>query len=209
MDTDVPSFLAIISSSEDDWREWLPLPAEIYKEYDGLLPRACRLTTIDGEEYEATIGLKNGQLSLIEGWENFMDSESIEYGFHLEFYRHSLFDFEIEIMDENGCEREPICSFTLDMKRTHVERARLFIPMQFWRDHIEGDYADTSVAYLLIGKRKYELEVVEGHGKKLLQRGEARSFMDDNEIVENCSYKFCLVPGELIRFKVYTWFLVD
>ncbi|CAA0811535.1 Unknown protein [Striga hermonthica] len=202
MDTDVP-FLRIISCSEDDWREWLPLPSKIYKEYDGLLPRVCHLTTTDGEEYEATMGIKNGKLSITAGWENFMDLESIECGYQLEFYRHSLFDFEIEIMDENGCKREPIGSFTLDIKRTHVERARLFIPMQFWRDYIEGLYANTNVVYLLIGQRRYELEVVEGHGKKLLQRGAARRFMDENEIVENCLYKFCLVPGELIRFKVY------
>ncbi|CAA0806888.1 Unknown protein [Striga hermonthica] len=181
----------------DQLRQGEPLPPEIYKEYCGLLPRACRLTTTEVEEYEATMRIQNGKLSITEGWGNFMTSESIEWGYLLVFYRHSLFDLEIWIIEANGCGRQPVDTFTLDIKKTHVERARLF-----WRVYIKGCYENTNVVYLVIGQCRYEMEIFEGHGKKLLQRGATRSFVEDNGIVENCSCKFILVPAESITFKV-------
>ncbi|GER41216.1 B3 domain-containing protein [Striga asiatica] len=137
-----------------------------------------------------------------DGWRDFILAEDITLCYFLVFRPKTIFDFEVMVMEPNGCERLPHYTFTLDIKSTHVGRARLGIPMQFWRDYIEGHYLNYNSAMLKFGDNWYDVEIIHGHGKKLLQNGRARQFVDDNIVVGDVCTFFLLPHEEVIKFKV-------
>ncbi|GER28414.1 transcription elongation factor GreA [Striga asiatica] len=141
--------------------------------------------------------------TLTDGWRDFILTEDITIGYFFVFRPRTIFDYEVTVLEPNGCERLPQHTFRVEIKPTHVERARLAIPMTFWRAHIQGQYSNYNSAILQFGDYRYDVEIIQGHGKKLLQNGRARQFIDDNNIVVGDVCTFFLLPGdEVIKFKV-------
>ncbi|GER34071.1 iron-regulated surface determinant protein H [Striga asiatica] len=134
----------------------------------------------------------------IENGEQLPYIEDITLCYFLVFRPRSIFDFDVWLLQPNGCERQPQYTFTIEIKPTHVERARLF-----WRDYIEGMYSNYNSAILKFGDYSYDVEIIHGHGKKLIQNGRARQFFDDNNIVVGDVCTFFLLPSdEGLKFKV-------
>ncbi|CAA0822152.1 Unknown protein [Striga hermonthica] len=127
------------------------------------------IQTIEGRKYETTLTMVNNCRTLVDGWREFIHSEYISMGCILVFHPRTIFDFQVWVMQPNGCERQP--QFTREFKPTHVERARLAIPMQFWRGFIEGQYVNYNSAVLLFGDNLYDVDIIHEHGKKLIQNG--------------------------------------
>ncbi|GER44505.1 transcriptional factor B3 family protein [Striga asiatica] len=179
-------------------------PRATHHHYRGVeLPHTCRIQTIEGRSYETTLKMVNNCPTLVDGWRDFILEEDITLCYFLVFRPRSIFDFEVWLLQPNGCERQPQYTFTIEIKPTHVERARLAIPMQFWRDYIEGMYSNYNSAILKFGDYSYDVEIIHGHGKKLIQNGRARQFFDDNNIVVGDVCTFFLLPSdEGLKFKV-------
>ncbi|GER39576.1 B3 domain-containing protein [Striga asiatica] len=175
---------------EDNKKIMGEFPPATHHHYRGVvLPQRCSIETIEGRKYEATLDMVNNCPTLTDGWRDFVLAEDIALFYFLVFRPGTIFDFEVLVMEPNGCERLPHYTFSLEIKPTHVERAR--------------KYLNYNSAMLKFGDIWYDVDIIHGHGKKLLQNGRARQFIDNNDIVVGDVCTFFLLPhDEVIKFKV-------
>ncbi|GER39283.1 ribonuclease H-like superfamily protein [Striga asiatica] len=134
-------------------------------------------------------------------WLNFVRGEEIKTDNCLWFDRTSLTDFIVTVHTDNQVERPLRHRFTLEIKKTHVERARLPIPINFWRSYVLTDPSDTFRAILEFEGMTYELQIVQGHGKVLMQNLDAEEFVEATKMVEGSTLCFTLVPYYSVRFE--------
>ncbi|CAA0823254.1 Unknown protein [Striga hermonthica] len=191
-------FKAIVSRTSHT----MELPLATHRHYHGVVfPQRFSIQTIEGRKYETTLTMVNNCPTLVDWWREFIHSEDISIGCILVFHPRTIFDFQVWVMQPNGCERQP--QFIMEFKPTHVERARLAIPMHFWRGFIEGRYVNYNSAVLQFGDNLYDVDIIHGHGKKLIQNGRARQFIDNNNIGVGDVCTFSLISHEEnIKFKV-------
>ncbi|CAA0842959.1 B3 domain-containing protein REM14 [Striga hermonthica] len=137
----------------------MALPPATHHHYRGVvLPQRFSIETIEGRKYETTLTIVNNCPTLVDRWRDFILSEDITIGYFLVFRPRMIFNFEVWVLQPNGCERQPQYTFTLEMKPTHVERARL--------------YVNYYSAVLQFGANMYDVDIIHSHGKK--QNGRAR-----------------------------------
>ncbi|CAA0820715.1 Unknown protein [Striga hermonthica] len=203
MDIDISAdgpyfFKAIVSRTSHT----MALPPATHRHYRGVVfPQRFSIETIEGRKYETTLTVVNNCPTLVDGWREFIHSEDISIGYILVFHPRTIFDFQVLVMQPNGCERPP--QYNVEIKPTHVERARLTIPMPFWRGFIQGRYVNYNSAVLQFGDNLYDIDVIHGHGKKLIQNGRARQFIDNNNISVGDVCTFTLLQHEdVIKFNV-------
>ncbi|GER25528.1 retrotransposon protein [Striga asiatica] len=178
VDGDGPHFFKAVQFRTLHTMAFLPATHHHYRGV--VLPQQCNIETIEGRKYEATLDMVNNCPTLTDGWRDFILAEDITINYFLVFRPRTIFDFEVWVMEPNGCERLPHYTFSLQIYPTHVERARL----------------------LKFGDRWYDVDIIHGHGKKLLQNGHARQFIDDNIVVGDVCKFFLLPHDEVIKFKV-------
>ncbi|GER36273.1 transcriptional factor B3 family protein [Striga asiatica] len=157
-----------------------------------VLPQTCTIQTAEGRTYHTTLKMVNNCPTLMDGWRDFILTEDITLGYFLVFRPRTIFDYEVTVLEPNGRERLPHHTFHLEIKPTHLEGAP--IPMSCWRDYVQGQYPNYRSAILHVGDNRYEVDVIQGHRKKLIQNGRARQFIDDNNIVVACTSRMC-APG--------------
>ncbi|CAA0833416.1 B3 domain-containing protein REM14 [Striga hermonthica] len=118
---DGPYFFKVVVSLTSNT---MTLPPATHRHYRGVvfLQRFC-IQTIEGRKYETTLTIVNNYPTLVDGWREFIQSEDLSIGCILVFHPRTIFDFQVWVMQLNGCERQP--QFILKIKPTHVERARL------------------------------------------------------------------------------------
>ncbi|GER39740.1 B3 domain-containing protein Os12g0592300 [Striga asiatica] len=182
------------------------LPPAICEYHESELPKKCIIETREGREYEVMMKMVDNDPTLVDGWDTYIQQEYIELHNILFFKRKSKFRFDVMVTDKTGLERPPIHHFCLDIKKSHIERARLPIPMPFWRDHIKDNYDNYTTAVLIFDNKVYEVDVIHGNGKKLLQYRGARKFVTDSGIVVGSSCMFTHVgphnQDDVITFRV-------
>ncbi|GER39282.1 transcriptional factor B3 [Striga asiatica] len=180
----------------------LVLPESIYHQYTNHVTINCTIVTREHRTYEVWLVKVVDQLQFDDSWEYFVRAEDIRGGYILYFERQILYEFVVKVFTCNSVERPPQYRFFVEMKKTHVERARLAIPMSFWREHIEDQIHDTSRAILMCKGRRYNVPIIQGHGKALMEHGDCREFMDRSGIVEDSTCVFTLIGYECVVFKV-------
>ncbi|GER38768.1 olfactory receptor, partial [Striga asiatica] len=173
----------------------------------------------EGRKYEVTMKSIDNRLHFADGWELF----DIRKEYTLFFECTSLTNFTVTVGTYNGVERRPQYRFTLHVKRMHVQHARFVthltplhnimqllisldfrqhIPMSFWKSHIKNKIRDTRLACLMFKGVVYSLQVIERHGKKLMEHGGAKEFIEHVEIVEGSICSFTLLPAPNLSFRV-------
>ncbi|GER56169.1 B3 domain-containing protein [Striga asiatica] len=178
------------------------LPESIYHQYTNHVTINCTIETRENRTYEVWLVKVGDRLEFRDRWDEFVRAEDIRAGYILYFERNSLYEFFVKVFTCNSVERPPQYRFLVDMKKTHVQRARLAIPMNFWREHIEHQVHDTTRAILLCKEGRYNVPIIKAHGKALMEHGDAREFMDESGIVEGITCVFTLIGYECVVFKV-------
>ncbi|GER36079.1 B3 domain-containing protein [Striga asiatica] len=179
----------------------LKLPDALNHQYSQLVPVQCTINTREGRRYLVKLRGNCFRVVFAEGWLNFVRGEEIKTDNCLWFDRTSLTDFIVTVHTDNQVERPLRHRFTLEIKKTHVERARLPVPINFWRSYVLTDPSDTFRAILEFEGMTYELRIVQGHGKVLMQNLDAEEFVEATEMVEGSILCFTLVPYYCVRFE--------
>ncbi|GER28481.1 B3 domain-containing protein [Striga asiatica] len=94
-------------------------------QYSQLIPVQCTITTREGRRYNVTLRGNCFRVVFAEGWLNFVHGEEIKTDNCLWFDRTLFTDFIVTVHTDNQVERPLRHCFTLEIKKTHVERARL------------------------------------------------------------------------------------
>ncbi|GER55484.1 ATP synthase gamma chain [Striga asiatica] len=89
------------------------------------------------------------------------------------------------------------CTLTTREGRTYES-----IPIQFWRSHVVGECEDLVRALLIYNETTYEVEIIVGHGKVLMQNNHAREFVDISGIVEGSMCSFTMARYYCACFEV-------
>ncbi|GER32225.1 AP2/B3-like transcriptional factor family protein [Striga asiatica] len=166
------------------------LPDSLNHQYSHRTPVECTLTTREGRRYIVTLRGNRFRVFFDEGWRDFVHGEDIMVDNCLWFNRTSFTDFIVTVHGEDQVERDLRYRYTLEIKKSHVERARLPIPINFWRDYILTDPTDTFRAILEFEGRTYELQI------------DAEDFVDATQMVEGDTWQFTLTPYFCVRFEV-------
>ncbi|GER41327.1 B3 domain-containing protein [Striga asiatica] len=103
------------------------LPSALVHQYMLVVPLECTLNTRDGRTYQVTIRRNDERIFFDDGWLHFMMTENIKTKYYLWFDRNSLTDFVVTVVEENVVERPLRYHFTLEIKKTYIERAYLVI----------------------------------------------------------------------------------
>ncbi|CAA0807134.1 Unknown protein [Striga hermonthica] len=197
MDGPLRRFFVVVSNPA---KRTMRLPSSLVHEYMCDVPLRCTLTTTAGRMYEVTIRGNVYGVAFDEGWFEFVVAENIQRDYYVWFERNNLKEFVVTVLEENAIERTVEYHFTLEIKKTHIERARLPIPILFWRAHVVGKYDYLTRGTLACAEGEYEVKIVEGHGKVLMQNSRAREFINRSGIVEGSKCIFHLFPDEYVGF---------
>ncbi|GER37139.1 B3 domain-containing protein, partial [Striga asiatica] len=189
------------SIRENEHRYVCKLPDSLNHQYSHRTPVECTLTTREGRRYIVTLRGNRFRVFFDEGWRDFVHGEDIMVDNCLWFDRTSFTDFIVTMHGEDQVERDLRYRYTLEIKKRHVERARLSIPINFWRDYILTDPTDTFRAILEFERCTYELQIVQGHGNILMQNWDAEDFVDATQMVEGDTWQFTLTPYFCVRFE--------
>ncbi|CAA0810606.1 Unknown protein [Striga hermonthica] len=103
------------------------LPGGLTHQYMPLVPIQCTLTMREGRTHEVTIRGNDEGIFFIDGWLQFLHAKDIRTEYYLWFDRNSLTGFSVTVFDEDAIERPLRHRFTLEIKKTHIERARLVV----------------------------------------------------------------------------------
>ncbi|GER25609.1 AP2/B3-like transcriptional factor family protein [Striga asiatica] len=156
----------------------------------------CTLTTREGQRYNVTLRGNRFRVVFAEGWLNFVRGEEIKTDNCLWFDRTSFTDFIVTIHTDNQVEQDLRHRYTLEIKKTHP------IPINFLRSYVLSEPSDTFRAVLEFEGTTYELQIVEGHGKVLMQNWDAEELVEATEMVEGSTWCFTLIPYICVRFEV-------
>ncbi|GER56045.1 B3 domain-containing protein [Striga asiatica] len=135
----------------------------------------------EGRKYEVTMKSIDNRLHFADGWELFVRIEDIRKEYTLFFECTSLTNFTVTLI-------------SLDFRQ--------HIPMSFWKSHIKNKIRDTRLACLMFKGVVYSLQVIERHGKKLMEHGGAKEFIEHVGIVEGSICSFTLLPAPNLSFRV-------
>ncbi|CAA0842774.1 Unknown protein [Striga hermonthica] len=200
MDGPFRRFFVVVSNPAS---RTMRLASGLVREYMLYVPLECTLITREGRTYEVTIRGNAYGVAFHEGWFEFVVAENIQCEYYVSFERNSLNEFVVTVYEEDGIERTVENHFTLEIKKTHVDRALLPIPIHFWRAHVVGQYDDLTRGTLVFDDVMYEVEIVEGHGKVLMQNGRAREFVNISGIAEGSKLTFYSYPDTHVGFVVH------
>ncbi|GER54386.1 B3 domain-containing protein [Striga asiatica] len=112
-------FIAISNPDEQKMR----LPSGIVEEYMTVVPLECKFSMRYGRTYWVRMEGNAEGVFFDNGWFQFMAFENIKSGYYLWFDRNSLTDFMVSVVEENAVERPLRYRFTLEMKKSYIERA--------------------------------------------------------------------------------------